>query len=66
MSRFHLGLAVAILVSGCGSPAADTAGERIMTDAEHSHYHVHGPNVDHGHTHADFTAGGHTHEHVGH
>lgn len=66
MLRIYWCVVVAVLVPGCGSPITDASGERIMTDAKHTHYHVHGPDTDHGHAHTDFSAGGHTHEHDGH
>jgi len=55
---------VALVLGGCSHHGTD--GERVMADAEHSHHHVHAPDVSHGHTHDDFPTGAHTHDHAGH
>ena len=66
MLRLHFVIVGLIGIVGCTPAPSSTSDDRVMTAASHTHYHVHGPEIDHGHTHADFTAGGHTHAHDGH
>ena len=65
MSRLWCVLVAVAFVMGCGS-SPNTPNDKVMTDARHSHYHVHGAGIDHGHTHPEFVNGGHTHEHGDH
>ncbi len=65
MRRLCLCFNVLAFLVGCGRPS-DNAGEQVMVQTKHSHYHVHGGDIVHGHTHTDFVNGGHTHEHDGH
>src|SRR5688500_10371781 len=50
-----------LFATGCGSSDATT--RPIMTEAQHSHYHVHAPDVKHDHTHPEGVVGGHSHAH---
>ena len=64
--HWSIPLAVATALTGCGPTARETGDGPVMTAARHSHYHVHGPEIDHDHSHDDFPHGGHNHEHAGH
>jgi hypothetical protein len=52
---------LALVASGCGDGTASSRG--IMTEADHSHYHVHAVDASHDHSHADGAVGGHEHAH---
>ncbi|NBW96033.1 MAG: hypothetical protein EBR28_04725 [Planctomycetia bacterium] len=65
MTRLWLSVVAACCIGGC-APSSSIDPERVMIDTKHSHFHVHGPGIEHGHVHAGFVAGGHTHEHDGH
>lgn len=52
-----------LAVGGCGG-SGDAASHAMMTEAQHSHYHVHAVDAAHEHTHPDDVAlGGHVHSH---
>jgi hypothetical protein len=49
--------------SGCGA-SDDAASRAVMTETQHTHYHVHGVDVSHDHTHQALDEfGGHVHSH---
>jgi hypothetical protein len=50
---------------GC-SEQTDSDQNKIMSEQEHSHYHVHSSDIEHGHQHNNFQLGGHKHGHHGH
>jgi hypothetical protein len=52
---------LAVVASGCGDNSASSRS--IMTEADHSHYHVHAVDASHDHSHADGAVGGHEHAH---
>lgn len=58
-------LSFLFLLWGC-SEHAGFDQEEIMIDQQHSHYHVHGSDIEHGHQHTNFQSGGHEHGHHGH
>lgn len=61
-----LGLVTGVVAAWCSTWLPRENDDRVMAEVVHSHYHVHGPDIDHGHLHVDFVTGGHTHEHAGH
>ena len=54
---------IAFAISGCDG-SSSSLSQAIMTDAQHSHYHVHAVDASHEHTHSDNAEfGGHVHSH---
>jgi hypothetical protein len=51
-----------LVVGGCDG--SDNSSQAIMTEAQHSHYHVHAADASHEHVHEkDAALGGHVHSH---
>jgi hypothetical protein len=52
---------VALLIGGCGRTG--DSSHPVMTEAQHTHYHVHAVDASHEHSHPGDDLGGHTHTH---
>ncbi|MFM1903387.1 MAG: Aquaglyceroporin, partial [Planctomycetota bacterium] len=54
---------LALAAAGCSVPVEIPPVPPVIGQTEHSHEHVHGPDIQHDHDHADFSTGRHDHDH---